>query len=79
MFCLQNISGLSYDPDENLWTVDDGCWNLTQLQNVTFTLGSHQFVLRPDQYVLAVRNPASKPPASHEITDNHLYAVASKM
>jgi hypothetical protein len=61
MSCLQNITGLTYDPDENYWTVDDGCWNLTQLENVTFTLGRHQFVLRPDQYVLAVRNPASNP------------------
>ena len=54
---LQNITGLTYAPDDNLWTVDGGCSNLTQLDNVTFTLGQHRFLLRPDQYVLQVRPP----------------------
>ncbi|CAK0736944.1 hypothetical protein CVIRNUC_000829 [Coccomyxa viridis] len=49
-----NITGLTYSPDDNLWIVDGGCSNLTQLDNVTFTLGEHRFLLRPDQYVLQV-------------------------
>ena len=54
---LQNITGLTYSPDDNLWIVAGGCSNLTQLDNVTFTLGEHRFLLRPDQYVLQVPLP----------------------
>ena len=51
---MQNITGLTYVPESNLWTVDDGCSNLTRLENITLTLGFNKFVLRPDQYVLQV-------------------------
>ena len=51
---MQNITGLTYVPESNLWTVDAGCGNLTALENVTFTLGFNKFSLRPDQYVLQV-------------------------
>ena len=61
---LQNITGLTYSPDDNLWIVDGGCSNLTQLDNVTFTLGEHRFLLRPDQYVLQVQLPRASAQAS---------------
>ena len=51
---LQNITGLTYVPESNLWTVDAGCGNLTALDNITITLGYDKFPLRPDQYVLQV-------------------------
>ena len=51
---MQNITGLTYAPESNLWTVDAGCGNLTSLNNVTITLGFNKFTLRPDQYVLQV-------------------------
>ena len=52
--CSQNITGLTYVPESNLWTVDAGCANLTALENITITLGFNKFTLRPDQYVLQV-------------------------
>ena len=67
---LQNITGLTYSPDDNLWIVDGGCSNLTQLDNVTFTLGEHRFLLRPDQYVLQVQLPRPvllRSPSSHTV------------
>ena len=60
----------TYSPDDNLWIVDGGCSNLTQLDNVTFTLGEHRFLLRPDQYVLQVQLPRPvllHRPSSHTV------------
>ena len=61
---MQNITGLTYVPETNLWTVDAGCSNLTALENITITLGYDKFVLRPDQYVLQVR-PYTHPLQQH--------------
>ena len=50
----QNITGLEYDPNDNLFKVIGGCANISGLPNITFTLGKHQFPLTPAQYLLQV-------------------------
>ena len=56
---LQNITGLEYDPNDNLWKVIGGCANISGLPNMTFTLGGHQFPLTPAQYLLQVGRQTS--------------------
>ena len=51
---MQNITGLEYDANDQLWKVVGGCANISDLPNITFTLGGHQFPLTPTQYLLQV-------------------------